>query len=149
LISSTSSNSVLAEQINYTIFKRFDDLAAFANQELQWIISGLIEAKLIPYSDDALNWSIMPPCEFQVNSSRNNAATIEAIRAGIETPQRVIRAKGGNPRKFLRDKAIYMAGAKAVADEFGLDPEDIVMLKKPGDMTTSMMQQSNETQQDS
>jgi capsid protein len=99
-LSSANMHSV-AEQINYSIFKRFDNLEFFAKQELQWYVSGLIGLGKIPENAEWWNWSVAPPSEYAVNQSRNNQATLESLRAGTETHSRIIRAKGGRPMKWL------------------------------------------------
>jgi len=139
-LSSANAHAV-AEQINYSIFKRFDNLAFFAAQEIQWYISGLINIGRLPANKEWYKWSVAQPPEYAVNQSRNNAATIEALRAGTETHPRVIRAKGGRPLQWLREQAKFVAQAKRIAEEEGVDLVDLLQLSKPGDPTNGASSQ--------
>jgi hypothetical protein len=131
-LSSANMHSV-AEQINYSIFKRFDNLEFFAKQELQWYVSGLIGLGKIPENAEWWNWSVAPPSEYAVNQSRNNQATLESLRAGTETHSRIIRAKGGRPMKWLVEQAKFLKRAQEVSKEYGVPYNDLIQTGKPGD----------------
>lgn len=147
-LSSANMHSV-AEQINFSIFKRFDNLEFFARQELQWYVSGLIGVGRIPNNPEWYKWTVAQPPEYQVNQSRNNAATIESLRAGTETHPRIIRAKGGRPLKWLREEAKFLKQARELAEKEGLPFEMLVQTGKPGDPTnaTQDLQPESEPQE--
>jgi hypothetical protein len=143
---SSANMHAVAEQINYSIFKRFDNLEFFARQELQWHISGLINVGRIPAHPEWYKWTVAPPPEYQVNQSRNNYATLESLRAGTETHPRIIRAKGGDPTKWLREQARFIKLAKQISEEEGIPYEDLVQLGKPGDPVAQPQQQTQPTE---
>ena len=144
-LSSANMHSV-AEQINFSIFKRFDNLEFFARQELQWYVSGLINVGRIPNDPEWYKWTVAQPPEYQVNQSRNNAATIESLRAGTETHPRIIQAKGGRWNKWLRDEAKFLKQAREIADKEGIPFEMLVQTGKPGDPTVATEQQPQPTE---
>lgn len=126
------------DNINMKIAARHKRLKAFALRAVRRTVGRLILRGDLPESPEWAAWDIPAPPEFTVDAGRAQQADRDNIRAGVDsTPDVIRRAFGTHYRSTLRKQAEYLAAKREIAAEFGLQPEELGTLSKPGDPVTA------------
>jgi len=122
------------DNINTAILARWKDLKSYAIRATVYQISKLIQRGDLPANDDFLKWDFTQPIEFTVDPARSVRSDIEALRAGIESEDQVIRRLYGmTPEAFYRTRARTLKLKERIANEEGVPVEQLGRLDLPGD----------------
>ncbi len=127
------------DNINTAIFARHRRLARHATRIIRYFVAKLIKRGDIPESPDWYKWLIPQPPEFSVDAGRAAQADRDNIRFGVDChPDVIRRSLGVSYLHVLRKQAEYVSRKKEIAQEFGLEPEEIATNLKVGDSTETV-----------
>jgi hypothetical protein len=122
------------DNINTAILARHKRLARPCKRIIRYFVAKLIARGDLPENTDWWRWEIPIPAEFSVDAARAQQQDRENIRFGLDsTPAAIRRSFGCGPERILRDEADYLATKKAIAAEFGLQPDELGTRLKVGD----------------
>lgn len=122
------------DNINTAISSRFSDLKPYAIRGTGYQVSKFIQRGDLPPDEDFLMWDFNRPVEFTVDPSKSVRSDIEALRAGIESEDQVIRRLYGmTPEAFYRTRARAIKTKERIAKEEGVAVEKLGRLDLPGD----------------
>ena len=122
------------DNINTVILARHRRLARYCLRVVRFFMAKLIQRGDIEASADWDKWTIPPPPEFNVDASRAMQQDRDNIRFGLDShPSTIRRSLGINYQRVLREQAEYVKRKKEIAEEFGLQPDEIATNLKVGD----------------
>lgn len=122
------------DNINLKIFARHKRVKRFAMRAILRTMSRLIQRRDLEEHPEWSAWDIPPPPEFNVDQGRAMQQDRDNVRFGLDsTPDVIRRGFGVDYKKTLRKQAQYVVAKKAIASEFGLQPDEIGTLLKVGD----------------
>lgn len=122
------------DNINTKILARHKRLKRPALRRVRRTVAALIKRGDIEENAEWHRWDIPQPPEFNVDAGRAQQADRDNIRAGVDcTPDVIRRAFGVNYKEKLRKQAQYLVDKKAIAEEFGLQPDELGTYLKTGD----------------
>ena len=90
--------------------------------------------------------SFTRPAEFTVDEGRMRKADLEDLRAGVTTETSIISRRGADFLETKRLRAKEIVETKEIADEFGLEPDELGTLAMPGDPEPSSEEDNNQTE---
>lgn len=137
-----------AADINKSIAARREVLEAGYKRLAQYIIAK--RAKMGAYSlpEDWWKVTFTAPAEFTVDEGRMRKADIEDLRAGLITAEDIIQRRGHRYEDVLRQRAKELVMRNQIADEEGLEPSDLGILTKPGDIVPADVEDTNEEEKE-
>lgn len=122
------------DNINMKIFTRHKRLKRFSKRAIERTMGRLIVRRDLEEHPEWDRWDIPPPPEFSVDQGRAMQQDRDNVRFGVDnTPDVIRRSFGTHYKNTLRKQAQYVVDKKAIAAEFGLQPDEIGTLLKVGD----------------
>lgn len=126
------------DNINTSILSRFLDLKPFALRATRYQVAKFIQRGDLKENADWWKFDFTAPPEFSVDPTRNVTSDIEALRAGIESEDNVIRRYfGTDPESFYRTRARTLKLKQRIAAEEGVEVADLGILTMPGDQANA------------
>lgn len=121
------------DQINTSIFTRWQGHTRHVLRAELRLLSALIAAGRVPDHPEWMHWGYTPPAEFTVDGGRSNAADLDNIRAGIESHPAVIGRFGRTARQILTEQAKFLRLRQQMEKDYELPPGALGSLARPGD----------------
>lgn len=126
------------DNINTAILSRFLDLKPFALRATRYQVAKFMQRGDLPQNPDWWKFDFTQPPEFSVDPTRNVTSDIEALRAGIESEDNVIRRYfGTDPESFYRTRARTLKLKQRIAAEEGVEVAELGILTMPGDQVAA------------
>ena len=126
-----------ASIINKTIKDRHRLVCAYAMPELLFKVATLQARGDIPEHPEWDQLAFPQPAEFDVDPGHTQKLEEANARIGRTSIPRLIRKDGhAEPDVILRENAEWLAQRNALAAQYGLDPNELGTLSKPGDAYT-------------
>ncbi len=120
------------DQINTLISNCFSRFVPGVLRAGRYLISKHIQGGRLPDNPDFLKWAIQTPPEFIVDRAALRYE-IEGVKAGFQSMPELQRRNGMRPLKVLEEQAKYVAGKKAIAKKYDVEPSELGDLSVPGD----------------
>lgn len=86
------------------------------------------------------------PAEFTVDEGRMRKADLDDLRAGTITIDNIATRRGCSYEDIITQRCKEVAFLKAKADEYGIEPHEISILTKPGDIATTDVESEDEAE---
>lgn len=122
-----------ASIINKTIKDRHKLVCSYALPELLFKVAALTARGDLPEHAEWSKLDFPSPAEFDVDPGNTQKLDEANARVGRTSIPRLIRKDGNDPETVLRENAEWLKARNRIAEELGVDPNELSTLTKPGD----------------
>ena len=132
-----------AADINKSISARREVIESGYRRIAQYIIAKRAKMGAYNLPEDWWKVTFTKPAEFTVDEGRMRKADIEDLRAGLITATDITERRGESFEDVVMQRAKELVLQKKIAEENDLEPTDLAILTKPGDMHMIQGQEDN------